>query len=320
MIPVRFMGFYIFTYICVAVFLLAVVYRIYRQLRFPLHVRWEIYPVRHEKAARSAYGGSYMEETDWWKFPYETSSANELKYMAPEILLLRGLRKENKRLWLISFPFHLGLYLMLATVVLLLMDTALTLWAPSLSAEGGMLRIGLGGVTVACGWIGLVAGLAGSLGLLYRRLSDREFRLYATPADYFNIVLIMAFFLCAVLAAAFADPSFDAARAYLAGLLTAGTFAPGYEPGQSIPGAATILLASLLAAYIPLTHMSHMFMKYFLYHQVKWDDRPSSPGNAIETAVSKNLNYRPNWSAKHIGADGDKSWKEIASSTPKDTK
>ncbi len=61
-----------------------------------------------------------MEDADWWKSPYETSAVNELKYMTPEILLLRGIRKENKRLWWLSFPFHLGLYLMLANVVLLL--------------------------------------------------------------------------------------------------------------------------------------------------------------------------------------------------------
>ncbi len=43
--------------------------------------------------------------------------------------------------------------------------------------------------------------------------------------------------------------------------------------------------ASLLVAYIPLTHMSHMFMKYFLYHKVKWDDAPNRRGGRIEAAV-----------------------------------
>lgn len=314
------MGFYIFTYVCLAVFLAAFIRRIYRQMTLPVHVRWEIYPVQHENPERSAYGGSYMEKTDWWKSPYETSSVNEFKYMAPEILLLRGLWKENKKLWRISFPFHLGLYLMLATVVLLLISAALTLWAPSIFTEDGLLKNAVGGLIAACGWIGLVTGGVGTLGLLYVRLTDRDMKLYATPADYINLVLILMFFICALITAAFADPSFEAAQAYLSGLLTAGSFASGYEPGQSLSGALTILLSSLLAAYIPLTHMSHMFMKYFLYHQVKWDDRPSRPGNDIETAVIRNLNYRPTWKAGHIGADGKKSWKDIASSTPKEVK
>lgn len=318
-ISVPSMGFYIFTYVCAVVFLTAVVCRIYRQLALPVHVRWEIYPVQHEKAERSAYGGSYMEKADWWQSPYETSSVNEFKYMTPEILLLRGLRKENRKLWRVSFPFHLGLYLMMATFALLVIYAALTVSGSRVFAEGGIFRILTGGLTAACGWIGLVAGVIGSLGLLYQRLRDRGMNLYATPADYFNILFILAFFVCALLTAV-ADPFFDGAKSYLTGLLTAGTFISTYEPGQSISGALTILLASLLAAYIPLTHMSHMFMKYFLYHKVKWDDRPSRPGNVIETAVLKNLNYRPTWNAKHIGADGEKSWRDIASSTPKETK
>lgn len=314
------MGFYILTYVCLAAFLAVVVWRVYRQLTLPVHVRWEIYPVQHEKAARSAYGGSYMEEPDWWKAPYETSSVNEFTYIAPEILLLRGLWKENRRLWWVSFPFHLGLYLMLATFVLLLISAALTLWASSVVTEGSVLETAVGVLTAACGWIGLASGLIGSLGLLYRRLTDRDLKLYATPADYFNLVFILVFFVCAVLTAAFADPYFNGAQSYITGLLTAGTFAPGYAPGQSLSGALTILLSSLLTAYIPLTHMSHMFMKYFLYHQVKWDDRPNRPGNDINAAVMQNLNFRPTWQAKHIEADGKKSWKDIVSSNPREVK
>ncbi len=36
------MGYYIFTYLCLAVFAAAVLWRIYRQLTLPAHVRWEI--------------------------------------------------------------------------------------------------------------------------------------------------------------------------------------------------------------------------------------------------------------------------------------
>ena len=261
-----------------------------------------------------------MEETDWWKTPYHTSFVNEFKYMASEILLLSGLRKENKRLWRVSFPFHLGLYFMLVSVILLFIDVVVTLWGPSAFAEGRVLRTMMGGLIVASGWFGLVAGLIGSLGLLYRRLADRDMQLYTTPADYFNVVFILVFFLCAFLTAAFVDPLFDAAKSYLLGLLTAGTYTSAYDPGQNIFGAVTIILASLLTAYIPLTHMSHMFMKYFLYHKVKWDDAPSRPGSAIESAVLQNLKYRPTWKAKHIGADGEKSWRDIASSFPKEMK
>ena len=58
------------------------------------------------------------------------------------------------------------------------------------------------------------------------------------------------------------------------------------------------MLASFLIAYIPLTHMSHMFMKYFLYHNVKWDDAPNRPGSLIESAVEKNLEIQADLEGK----------------------
>jgi nitrate reductase gamma subunit len=81
-----------------------------------------------------------------------------------------------------------------------------------------------------------------------------------------------------------------------------------------------IVTASLLVAYIPLTHMSHMYMKYFLFHNVKWDDTPNRRGGAIEAAILKNLELKPTWKAKHVEADGRKSWQDIASSAPKEMK
>ena len=93
--------------------------RIYKQIAMPLHVRWELYPVKHEAGKKAEYGGSYMEEPNWWEKKRETSLFNEIKYMVPEILLLRGLKKENPRLWNLSFPFHFGLYLLIGTFIFL---------------------------------------------------------------------------------------------------------------------------------------------------------------------------------------------------------
>ena len=118
-----------FYLICVLiVFIGATGCLIYRQISLPLHVRWEIYPVQHETTAKVAYGGSYMEEVNWWNKPYKSSRFNELKYMVPEILFLRGLWKENRSLWWLSFPFHFGLYLMLPHSPCCLFMPCLTLW------------------------------------------------------------------------------------------------------------------------------------------------------------------------------------------------
>jgi nitrate reductase gamma subunit len=257
---------------------------------------------------------------DWWKRPYETSRLNEFKYMVPEILLLKGLRKENKSLWYVSFPFHMGLYLMTATLILMLLNAGVTLWGLPSFAAGGAFRPLMDHLIAVAGWAGLIAGTIGNLGLLYRRLTDRDLKNYSTFSDYVNLSIILLFFLIASLAALSGDPFLDGAKAYVLGLLTAGKTGGAYAPGQTVAGALTIVMASLLVAYIPLTHMSHMFMKYFLYHSVKWDDVPNRPGTPIESAAMRNLQYKPTWQAKHIGADGQKSWRDIASSDPKEKK
>ena len=310
------MGFYLLSYLCIGVFILAAASLVYRQLTLPVHVRWEIYPVQHEPSAKASYGGSYMEEIDWWNKEQRPSLLNELRYMVPEILLIRGLWKENRALWWFSFPFHFGLYLMIATFGLLLLHAVLTLWGVVPAAGNTPLE----NLIAVAGWGGLVLGNAGCLGLLYRRLTDAELRSYASFVDYFNLGFIFLFFLFA-LAAALSDPGLAGARGYVFGLLTGGGFLGG-DPaaGPGAAGGGTIILASLLAAYIPLTHMSHMFMKYFLYHKVKWDDTPNRPGSRIEAAVRKNLELRPTWGAKHVEADGKRTWREIASSAPKEMK
>ena len=66
-----------------------------------------------------------MEEVNWWEKTYESSLFNELKYMVPEILFLRVVERKQKPL-VGSFPFHFGLYLMIATFGLLLLHAFLS--------------------------------------------------------------------------------------------------------------------------------------------------------------------------------------------------
>ena len=48
---------------------------------------------------------------------------------------------------------------------------------------------------------------------------------------------------------------------------------------------------------------------------------PRTGGAAsIEAAILKNLELKPTWKAKHVEADGRKSWQDIASSAPKEMK
>ena len=109
-----------------AVFLAGFVVRSVRLARLPVHLRWELAPIPHEKG-KGQYGGSYLEELDWWTKPREKSLVSEATYMLLEIVFLKAVWEHNRRLWWFSFPFHFGLYLLIAAagVLLLLAVSAL---------------------------------------------------------------------------------------------------------------------------------------------------------------------------------------------------
>jgi nitrate reductase gamma subunit len=283
-------------YASAAVFVVACVARVVRYARAPLHLRWELYPVPHEASERAAHGGSYFEESDWWTRPSHFNFWGELRFMAPEILFLKGLWEFNRKLWYRSFPFHFGLYLVIASLGLLGAAAALNL---------PMLRV----LYATAGGAGAVLVLIGASALLARRLTDPELRLYTAPGDLFNLVFFLAAF--ALIAAGYftgsAPSMFDIAR----GLLT-------FDTSVRVPPllGTGLALGSVLAAYIPLTHMSHFIGKYFTYHSVRWDDRPVARKRELSRTIAAYLACRPTWSAPHVGADGHKTWGEVAAANP----
>ena len=187
------------SYLCLAVFILASVLRVYKQLTLPVHLRWELYPVKHETGARAEYGGSYMEESNWWEKERHSSLFNEAKYMIPEILLLRGVFEENRKLWWISFPFHFGLYMMIGTLGFILIGASSMMGGAKIGPESGGVSLFLYYLTILTGFVGLTLGTLGTAGLFLRRLSDPEMKRYSSFADYFNLVFLLLFFVVALL-------------------------------------------------------------------------------------------------------------------------
>jgi len=261
-----------------------------------------------------------MEEVNWWERKRKSSLYNEIRYLVPEILFLRGLKKENSRLWNLSFPFHFGFYLMIGTLGLLLLGALSLVLGFPVGPGQGVPSCLLYYLTILLGFLGLTLGTGGAAALFWRRLKDPELRNYSSFFDYWNLAFIFAFFLVGLLAWLFHDHGFDGARAYIFSLLTFGDIPAGMGGDRTLLGKMAVVLGSLLIAYIPLTPMSHMFMKYFLYHSVKWEDIPNLAGSRIESEVLKNLGLKPTWAAPHIGADGRQTWAQIASSVAKEKK
>jgi nitrate reductase gamma subunit len=300
---------YIAIYAGLIVFCAGCLWRIWQYARTPLHLRWELYPVPHEGPYRAAYGGSYFEAQEWWRGPQVNDRWHEWRVMAEEILLLKSLREFNRRLWLPSFLFHFGLYLAIVAGALAAL-AGLTAGMVAGKANAGIAGT-LGVLISVVGLAAAVLVVAGACGLLVRRMADPAFKNSTRPADVFHLILFIA--TCALLAGGCLMPG--------SGQAAPGDFVRGaihFNRGVRIGTVfgAGVILASALAAYIPFTHMAHFIAKYFAWHSVRWDDRRNERGSRMEARIAANLGYKPTWSAEHVGADGKRTWAEVAGTNP----
>lgn len=287
-------------YLMLAGFVLGCLYKAVRYFRMPMHVRWELYPVAHEKG-KVAYGGSYFEELDWWTKPRETSIAGEVKTIAEEVLTLKAVRENNRSLWLPSLLFHYGLYMLFLLGVGLLGGAV-----GQLLGSPGTRWLAGGKFLSIWGCVGLALATAGCVMLLVRRLGDRALRNASTPADLLHLFMLLAVFVASWGSWLWADRQYAVAAGFVKGLVT---FRPaGGEPTWF---AAQTLLLAVFLVYLPWSHMTHMFAKYFTWHSVRWDDAPNLAGEAYRAQALKLLMLPVSWSAPHIKGDGRKTWLDV---------
>ncbi|MFH2205005.1 MAG: respiratory nitrate reductase subunit gamma [Elusimicrobiota bacterium] len=281
----------IFCYIATAVFAIGFVYRGLSIKMMPMHLRWELAPVPHE-AGKAHYGGSYLEEFEWWTKPREKSLLSEGLYMFKEIVFLKGVWEHNRPLWIFSFPFHFGLYLLTAMTGALLL--AAFAFPP---AERLALLLGTAGY---------ILGAIGTVGLFLKRLLDPKLKPFATPASFFNLLVLAAVFVSgayAVFTTSFTAEMTGFIKAFFSG-----------NTGMAVSGAiaAHIAAGMFFLLYLPFSYMMHFLAKYFFYHEIRWNDEPMNP--AMEEEVKQLLGQTVTWSAPHLGADGKKNWVDIATS------
>ncbi len=298
---------YALSYVSVIVFVGAVVVRARRLARAPLHLRWELYPVAHEKE-HLKHGGSFMEDFEWWTKPRKSSFLNMLSRMLPEMIFIKALWENNRSLWYRSFPFHFGLYLLIAFLGCLVLGVIGRLAGVDIAAgTGSTYGAAVFYLTNLFGAVGIILALIGAVGLMHRRLSAPDLDGYTLTSHVFNlgffiITLGIAFFTFVLV-----DSSFAIIQSYAYNLVTF-----SFQPVGSWLVSLEVVLGSMLIAYIPLTHMSHFFTKWFMYHEVLWDDRPNVPGSALEARLLEYLNYPVSWSAPHIAGGGKKTWADVA--------
>ncbi len=291
-------------YLALAVFIVGSAYKAIKIKRMPVHLRWDLYPIPHEKG-RDHYGGSYYEEIDWWTKPAEVSISTELKEMAKEILFIHSMLKNNRPLWIFSFPFHLGLYVSIVFVLLVYLGASLQLVGVEVTGNGSPAGKIVYLLTPVFGLAGALIATFGSLGLLMNRMFNKNLRLSSVRADYFNLLLLLGVFVTSIVAWATVDPAFAGTRDFIRSLIS-------FQAAAPLPSIVVvhIVLSALFLLWLPFTHMTHFIGKYFTYHRIRWEDHPNIQGSELERAVTEALGYRISWSAPHIKKGA--TWAEAA--------
>src|ERR1035437_7348988 len=105
-------------------------------------------------------------------------TGGRLHAMRAEILLLRGVWKINRSLWWVSYPFHIGLYLLISGCFVSASGIVFAKYpfAPALFLA-----------TRVFAWAGLALTLVGSIGLFLRRVFDKQLRNYTAPSHLVNV-------------------------------------------------------------------------------------------------------------------------------------
>ncbi len=294
------------TYLAFLIFVVTVLYRFFRIANTPAHLRWDLYPVPHEGFKKAKYGGSYYEELDWWEKPRHVSLVSELSVMIPEILLLKGVWESNRNLWFWSWAFHFGLYLATLMAGLIVVSAIV---GPASSF--GTLLTKIAGITVISSYI---LGGIGCAGMLVKRLFDSKLKIFTTAGSIFNLIFILAIFVSGLKAISGIN-IFTADQSNIIGQLQIfvtglATFDSSVTIHSSVIWHIGISLAFMV--YMPFTHMSHFIMKWFTYHHIRWNDEPNVTGSKLEKQILENLTLKPTWAAKHLRADGTKTWVDIA--------
>jgi len=288
-----------------AVFLIVTIYRAWSLARLPVHLRWELAPIPHEKG-KGKYGGSYLEEYEWWKKRRQKSFFAPLRYMAVEILLLRGVWRHNRKLWPLTFAFHGGIYLVFAMLLLSIVNAIFIITGVPTAVLDVFLVI-----TSVVALAGYLLGGLGAISLILKRILDADLRSFNSTSKYFNLAFLAAVFASGAYSW-FATPDFALTMSqFIKGLVTLDTGVT-----VAFPLSLHVILASLFFLYLPWTDMIHFVAKYFTYHEVKWNDSPKDA--RMEKELQGLLSQPVSWSAEHIKADGKKSWVDLTTKKKND--
>ena len=298
---------HIFAFGAIGIFLIVTTYRTLAIIRLPIHLRWELAPIPHEKG-KGRYGGSYLEEYEWWNKPRPRSRIAPMIYIAQEILLMRGIWGHNRALWPLTFAFHMGIYLIVGMLFLSVISAVLIIAGVPLPVLNVFLVIA--SVLAVAGYL---LGSLGAIGLILKRALDSNLRPFNTITKYFNLVFLGTIFISGAYAWLSSGDFASEMSFFIKGLIT-------LDAGVTLtfPLSLNIVISLLFILYLPWTDMIHFIAKYFTYHEIRWNDAPQD--EKMEKEVRGLLAQPVSWSATHVKADGKKNWVDVTTEEMSDEK
>jgi len=294
---------HVVTFSAIFIFLVLAVYRVIAITRLPVHLRWELAPIPHEKG-KSKYGGSYLEEYEWWRKPRRRSRLGPIAYMLREIFLFKGVWKNNRSFWPFAFLLHIGIYLFIITILLNIVNALLIITG----VPASVIKV-FQDITSALALAGYLAGALGSAALILKRRLDADYRPFTTPAMYFKLGFLVAVFISGIWAWSAVPDYASRTGGFVKDLFT-------LDGGITAAPALTahIIITLLFIVYLPLTDMFHFIAKYFTHHAVRWNDEPMD--EKMDKKMVGLIDGPVGWSAPHAGTG--KSWAEIAAGKTED--
>jgi nitrate reductase gamma subunit len=289
---------HIFAFGAIGIFLIVATYRTLAIIRLPVHLRWELAPIPRGKG-KGRYGGSYLEEYEWWHEPQRRSRVAPLIYMAKEIFLMRGIWGHNRALWPLTFAFHIGIYLVVVMLFFSVVSAVLIIAEVPLSVLNVVQEI-----ASVLALVGYLLGSLGAVSLILKRALDGNLRPFNTVSKYFNLLFLGAVFITGAYSWFNSGDFASEMSFFIKGLVTLDS-----SVTLTLPLSLHVIISLLFLLYLPLTNMIHFIAKYFTYHEIRWDDAPQDEkmGKELRGLLSQPVS----WSASHVKANGKKSWVDV---------
>ncbi len=283
----------IFTYFAYVFIVAMYTKKALKWLGMPTHIRWDLYPVIHEENYR--YGGSYFEHMDWWTRVRNRAHVRGLLYLLKEYFTLGEYFKKNVGYWYFLYPWHIGFILIITFHILCFFGALLMVFGITVSPDSAdVLGVIFYYAIFLAGVISFVTGAFGSIGVLVKRIVDKNLSLYASPLNYFTYLFTLVVFLSGLYAWYFVDPAFSEYRDFWKGLLTLDYIT--VKPGAVVH----ILLFNFFLVYLPFTRSMHYVTRFFAFFLIRWDDEPNRRGSELEKRLENLVAQKITWSAPHV--------------------